>query len=50
MQHHKLCSHPSATFDAPGWYCPYGEGVVTGEDMDVSDQQLNLLKAQTENR
>lgn len=39
----------SATFDMPGWYCDCGEGVVTGKDMDVSDRQLNLLKAQAEN-
>lgn len=39
----------SATFDMPGWYCACGEGVVTAKDMDVSDRQLNLLKAQAEN-
>ncbi len=39
----------SATFEMPGWYCDCGEGVVTGKDMDVSDRQLNLLKAQAEN-
>ena len=39
----------STTFDMPGWYCIYGEGVVTGKDMDVSDRHLNLLKAQAEN-
>ncbi len=38
----------SATFDMPGWYCVCGEGVVTAKDMDVSDRQLNLLKAQAE--
>ncbi len=39
----------SATFDMPGWYCTCGEGIVTGKDMDVSDRQLNLLKARLEN-
>ena len=39
----------SATFEMPGWYCDCGEGVVTAKDMDVSDRQLNLLKAQAEN-
>ena len=39
----------SATFDMPGWYCVCGEGVVTGEDMDMSDHYLNLLKTQAEN-
>ncbi len=39
----------SVTFDMPGWYCVCGEGVVTGKDMDVSDRQLNLLKARAEN-
>ncbi len=38
----------SATFDMPGWYCECGEGVVDGRDMDVSDRQLNRLKAQAE--
>ena len=38
----------SVTFDMPGWYCACGEGVVTAKDMDVSDRQLNLLKAQAE--
>lgn len=39
----------SATVDMPGWYCgECGEGVHSGKDMDVSDRQLNLLKAQTE--
>jgi len=38
----------SVTFDMPGWYCMCGEGVVTAKDMDVSDRQLNLLKAQAE--
>ena len=37
------------TFDMPGWYCACGEGIVTGKDMDVSDRQLNLLKARAEN-
>ncbi|MDR3708133.1 MAG: YgiT-type zinc finger protein [Capsulimonadaceae bacterium] len=36
----------SATFDMPGWYCEgCGEGVHTGDDMQVSDSQLQLLKA-----
>ena len=39
----------SATFDMPGWYCACGEGIVTGRDLDVSDRQLNLLKARIEN-
>lgn len=39
----------SATFDMPGAYCKCGEGIVTAKDMDVSDRQLNLLKAQAEN-
>ncbi len=39
----------STTFDMPGWYCgECGEGIVTGKDMDVSDQELNRLKAQVE--
>ena len=39
----------SATFDMPGWYCgECGEGVVDGRDMEVSDRQLNRLKAQAE--
>ena len=40
----------SATFDMPGWYCgECGEGAHSGKDMEVSDRQLNLLKAQIEN-
>ena len=40
----------SATFDMPGWYCgECGEGSHSGKDMEVSDRQLNLLKAQIEN-
>ena len=39
----------SVTFNMPGWYCACGEGIVTGKDMDVSDRQLNLLKARIEN-
>ena len=40
----------SATFDMPGWYCgECGEGSHSGKDMDVSDRQLNLMKAQIEN-
>ena len=36
---------PTTTFDMPGWYCVCGEGILTGADMDVSDQKLNRLKA-----
>ena len=40
----------TAAFDMPGWYCDgCGEGVHTGRDMQVSDRQLNLLKAFAEN-
>ena len=39
----------SATFDMPGWYCACGEGAHSGEDMEASDRQLNLMKAQVEN-
>ena len=40
----------SATFPMPGFYCVNcGEGVHTGKDMDVSDRNFNLLKAQAEN-
>ncbi len=40
----------SATFPMPGFYCVNcGEGVHTGKDMEVSDRNLNLLKAQAEN-
>lgn len=35
----------SVTFEMPGWYCVCGEGVVTAQDMEVSDRHLNLLKA-----
>lgn len=38
----------TTTFDMPGWYCECGEGLVTGKDMEVSDRQLNLLKAQVQ--
>ena len=39
----------SATVEMPGWYCgTCGEGVHTGKDMDVSDRELNRLKAQVE--
>jgi HTH-type transcriptional regulator/antitoxin MqsA len=34
----------SATFDMPGAYCECGEGIVTAQDMDVSDRHLSLLK------
>ena len=37
------------TFDMPGWYCDEsGEGILTGEDMKLSDRALNRLKAVTE--
>ncbi len=37
------------TFDMPGWYCDDSEdGIVTGEDMKVSDRMLNRLKARGE--
>ena len=40
----------SATFPMPGFYCARcGESVHTGKDMDVSDRNFNLLKAQAEN-
>ena len=40
----------SATFQMPGFYCvSCGEGIHTGKDMEVSDRNLNLLKAQAEN-
>lgn len=39
----------SATIDMPGWYCnESGESIHTGEDMVVSDQALNRLKATVE--
>ena len=39
----------SATIDMPGWYCEAsGESVHTGEDMKVSDRELNRLKAKVE--
>ena len=39
-----------ATFDMPGWYCgKCQEGIHRGEDMQESDRQLNLLKAQAAN-
>ena len=36
----------ASTFDMPGWY-PQGstEGIHSGEDMKVSDRELNRLKA-----
>ena len=40
----------SATFPMPGHYCTgCGEGVHTGKDLEVSDRNFNLLKAQAEN-
>lgn len=39
----------SVTFDMPGWYCEAsGESIHTGEDLRVSDRQLNALKARSE--
>lgn len=39
----------SATFDMPGWYCDASEeSIHTGEDMKVSDRELNRLKAKVE--
>lgn len=39
----------STTFDMPGWYCDEsGESIHTGEDMKVSDRELNALKAKVE--
>ena len=39
----------SATFDMPGWYCEAsGQSIHTGEDMKVSDHELNRLKAKVE--
>ena len=39
----------SLTFDIPGWYCDQSEeSIHTGEDMKVSDRELNLLKARCE--
>ena len=35
-----------ATFEMPGWYADGVEdGIHSGEDMKVSDRQLELLKA-----
>jgi HTH-type transcriptional regulator/antitoxin MqsA len=35
----------SVTFDMPGWYCGQSdEGVLTVEDMEISDRMLNQLK------
>ena len=39
----------STSFEMPGWYCPgCGEGIHSGQDMQESDKQLNLLKAKAE--
>ncbi len=39
----------SAAFDMPGWYCEAdGESVHSGEDMKVSDHELNRLKARVD--
>ena len=41
----------SATFDMPGWYCAEcDESIHTGDDLKVSDQMLNRLKARQKNR
>lgn len=38
-----------ATFNMPGWYCEASdESIHTGEDMKVSDRELNRLKARAE--
>jgi HTH-type transcriptional regulator/antitoxin MqsA len=39
----------SVTVDMPGWYSDQSdEGILTGEDMKISDRALNRLKARTE--
>ena len=39
----------SITFDMPDWYCDQTEeSIHTGNDMKISDQTLNRLKAQSE--
>lgn len=39
----------SATFDMPGWYCEScEESIHSGDDMKVSDRELNRLKARAE--
>lgn len=39
----------SETFDMPGWYCEEsGESIHSGDDMKISDQHLNALKARAE--
>jgi HTH-type transcriptional regulator/antitoxin MqsA len=39
----------SRTFDMPGWYADGMEdGIHSGEDMKVSDRELNRLKAEAE--
>ncbi|WP_283776377.1 type II toxin-antitoxin system MqsA family antitoxin [Stappia sp. WLB 29] len=39
----------SRTFDMPGWYAEGVEdGIHSGEDMKVSDRELNRLKAEAE--
>jgi HTH-type transcriptional regulator/antitoxin MqsA len=40
----------SATFDVPGWYCTScDEAVFSGKDLAMYDQELNKMKAQSEN-
>ncbi len=40
----------TSTFPMPGFYCvDCGESVHNGKDMEASDRNLNLLKAQVEN-
>ena len=39
----------SIIVDQPGWYTEKGEdGILTSEDMDVSDEALRILKARHE--
>ena len=39
----------SITVDQPGWYPAEGDdGILTSEDMDVSDKALRILKARYE--
>ncbi len=39
----------SITVNMPGWYCDQSEeGILTGEDMKISDRALNRLKARSE--
>ncbi len=39
----------SITFEMPGWYCAESEkGRHTGDDINVSDRMLSLLKPRVE--